>query len=47
MLALVETLMIEAIAFSPEYLLFFGASELPKMNRPRFIIIRRPEPQQA
>lgn len=47
MLALVENIMIEAIAFSPEYLMFFGVSELPKINRPRFIIIRQPEPQQA
>jgi hypothetical protein len=45
MLAFIETLMAEALVFSPEYLMIIGLPELPKLNRPRFIIIRQPEPQ--
>jgi len=44
MLAFVETLMVEAMAFSPEYLMIIGLPELPRLDRPKYIIIRQPEP---
>jgi len=47
MLAFVESLMMEAMAFSPEYLMVIGLPELPKLNRPKFIIIRQPEAQRG
>ena len=47
MLAFVETLMAEALAFSPEYLMIIGLPELPKLNRPKFVIIRQPERQRG
>jgi len=47
MLALVEALMLDALALSPEYLMIVGLPELPKLNRPKFIIIRQPEPRRG
>jgi hypothetical protein len=43
MLALLETIVMDVLAFSPEYLMMFGMHELPRGRKPRFIIIRRPE----
>jgi hypothetical protein len=43
MLALLESVFIEAMAISPEYLMFVGLPELPALKRPKFIIIRNPE----
>lgn len=43
MLALIESLFVEALAISPEYLMLVGLPELPPLNRPKFIIIRQPE----
>ncbi len=43
MLALIESLFIEALAISPEYLMLVGLPELPAIRRPKFIIIRDPE----
>jgi hypothetical protein len=45
MLMLVETLMADAMALAPEYLMIVGLPELPKLQRPKFIIIRQPESQ--
>jgi hypothetical protein len=44
MLALIESLFVEALAISPEYLMLVGLPELPALRRPKFIIIRHPEP---
>jgi hypothetical protein len=41
-LVLIESLMADAIAFTPEYLMFMGLPELPRRPRPKFIIIRQP-----
>lgn len=45
MLGFLEVLVSEVLVFSPEYLMVIGLPELPKLNRPKFIIIRQPEPQ--
>jgi hypothetical protein len=43
MLALIESLFVEALAISPEYLMLVGLPELPAFRRPKFIIIRHPK----
>lgn len=35
-----EATMMETLAFAPEFLLLFGAPELPPRRRPRFIKVR-------
>lgn len=43
MLALFESLFVEALAISPEYLMLVGLPELPPLKRPKFITIRKGE----
>lgn len=37
---MLESLIVELMAFSPEYLILFGAPELPLLRAKRFVTVR-------
>jgi hypothetical protein len=41
MLALFESLFMDAVAIAPEYLMIVGLPQLPAMRRKRYVIVRQ------
>lgn len=44
MLALMQSVLVEAVVVGPEYLMLLGIPDRPMLQRPKFIIVRHPEP---
>lgn len=41
MLLMLESLVADLLAFSPEYIILFGAPELPRLRAKRFLTVRQ------